>query len=235
MRLTANRKRLIFKDHIDIDTLEYPVCVLKRKDSLAVRYLMRSALKQGCSVITYGRSTDYYRFVSDISPNLLGTITYDELITDARFPYIKNTCDKALKDTEKCYMDFSLEGKLKYIKNRQEGQQYSDPNAFQCFYQIKMGDIEKQMVITESVLVNMIMQALYKESLHEVVLFLEMPIKPVTLTAFDTLRRVKDIGNMSIISLYPDEEYDRQRYVLRSDGEKITLRVANKEFLVEDE
>ena len=233
MKFKGTYKKWLFREQTEeIDTTAQSVCVVNRKDSKATGYLMHGAIEQGCSVIFYGRDTDYYQYVFDIAPTYVSVIDYNTLIDRGEIPYIKNSCDKALEQIGKCYSDYALESRFLYLKNRRKGEQFEDPNTYQCFYQIKDGNIEKEKVVTESFLVNIIAQALYKDPLHEVILFLDMPYRPITLTMFDALHKIKETTNMSLISLYKESENDGQMVVVSSDGNKITFTSRNKEFLI---
>lgn len=235
MKFTGTHKKWLFGEQkYEVDTAIEPVCVLHKKNNIAVKYLMRKALEQGSSVITFGSSTDYYKYVNDIAPSYIGVIDYKSLIDDGAIPYIKDSCKKAIEDISSCFADYSLENRFRYLRNRWKGITYDDPNLVKCFYQIKNGNIEKEKVVVESFMVNIISQSLHTEPLHEVVVFLDMPYKPITLTMFDSLHAIKSTTNMSIVSLYGGSDYDNQPVVVDSDGQKIIIVAQNKEYLITD-
>ncbi len=235
MEISFEQKKWFKKTHIEIDSRQTTISVPNRRSNLAIKGLMRTALKQGCSVITYGAATNFFEYIADIAPNQLSVIEYKELMDDAMLPYISGSCEKAERAVEECFRDYVFDGRYRYLSSRRKGQQFRDPNTHQTFFQIKAGDITKQKVITEAVLVNIIAQSLYKEPLHEVILFLDMPFRPVTTTALDYLGRIHDTSNLSLICMYLGEVVVKSPYEIDSDGQILSFKALNKEFLIPHE
>ena len=234
MKFRAYRDLLLREQIYEVDTMKQSTCVINRDCQNGTRFLMREALKQGCSVITYGKNIDFYQNISDLTPTYISVLEYETLMRQNCIPYIKGSCDKAIELIEECYRDYSFENKFRYLK-RQERQQLNNPCINQSFYQIKRGNIAKEKVITESVLINIVAQALYRESLHELAIFLDMPFKPITRTMLETLDKAKEAANISIICLYYGRNTDGQPVVIDYNNKKMTVEARNRGFYIKDE
>lgn len=232
MIIEFDHKKWLKKTHIELDTKSLPIAVTDRRNNPAVRYLMRLAISSGCSVITYGSFCDYYKYISDIAPNSLSVIAYRELMEDAKAPFIRQSNEKSKQAVKNCFCDYCLESRFEFMSERINGQQYYDPNKNQSFFQIQTGDIAKQKVITEAFLVNIIAQGLYSEPLHEVIIFLDMPFRPITTTALDYLGMIRDTSNISLISMYQEDKDIQSPYIFGSDSQNLALKALNKEYLI---
>ena len=235
MVIEVSYQGIIKKKSISIDLKENSVCILNKKTNDALRYTMRCCLEKGCSVITYGSYTDYYKYIYDIAPSFLSNIEYSELINDASVPFLRNSCHMARETVKKVFEDYMMSNRYNYLNKRMNGQQFQDPNRNQAFYQIKAGDITKQKVVTEAFLSNVISQALYEEPLREIVIFLDMPYKPITKTTLEMLEKIEDTPNINLICLYSEDKYDNQPYAITLKGNKYILKTGKKEYVIADE
>lgn len=235
MKVCVSTKNRFLKRNIEIDLNQGQLCTLNEDNGKVSQFIMQKALKQGNSVITYGSFADFYQYIYAYAPNQIATITYNELIENATIPYIANAYKSAVDKVYECFEDYGIYSRGLYMSGR-KGQQYADPSMYQCFYQIKAGNITKRKVITESFLVNVIAQALYGRPIHEVLLFIEMPFRPVTDTMLHMLNYAKEIQNFNIICMYKSDVYDGQEYALYLKNEKMMLKRHKKEYeLVNEE
>lgn len=231
MKISLSTKNRFIKKDIEIDLSQGQLCTLNRDNGKVTQFIMQKALRQGSSVVTYGGFADFYQYIHTYAPNQIATITYNDLIENATVPYIANTDKAAALKVCESFEDYNLSSRYLYMSDR-KGQQYADPSMYQCFYQIKAGDITKRKAVTESFLVNVIANALYGRPIHEVLMLIEMPFRPVTDTMLQMLNYAKEINNFNIICTYRSDVYDGQEYALYLKDEKLMLKSRKKEFEV---
>lgn len=233
MKLDLRYKGFLREKNIRIDTRTETLSICgDDAESIAGR-LMRFFIDRGSSVIIYGNQ-DFYPLVHDIVPSYIATIDYKEIVSDCGIPYIKNSSEASRKELLKCFEEYDLLQKFNYMANKKDVQAFYDPTAYKSFYQIKKGNIEKEQFYTETLLVNMLSQTLYQESLHEVTLFLPMPYKPMTKAALSVLERAQS-GYINLVCLYKDIKDCNGKVKLFTDSQNLTLEAQNRRYKITNE
>ena len=234
MRFSIEIKKL-FGKKLNISMHSGQLAVVNRGDKDLAGKLMALALSKGCSVIVYGGDVDYYRYIKDVEPQYIGTIDNMTLLQDYKAPFLKGTKDRAETLIRKCFSDYDLDGKYLYLNRKSTGMQIEDPNLYKSYIQIKRGNTSKDRVVTEALLVNILSTCLYADTLHELVLFIEGPFKPVTETALVVLTEVaKSSRLINVVLMYNGMDCDTEENAMYSEDGKIFIKSRNWTFEVKN-
>lgn len=233
MILTYKTRGLI-KKKISISTTDNNVALLNRSDKNTAGYMIRTAITGGCSVVIYGNEIDYYRYIHDLDIRNIGTFDSSLLQEKYKIPFIEDTNSTTKEHVKGCFEDFVMDKRYEYL-SRKKGQQLKDPSLYLSYFQIKSGNTSKEKVVTEALLTNIISSPIYKEPLHELMVFLEAPFKPVTSTMIDTLEEASKGKYISIMLLYDSMYFSTEKYGLLKNNEEIIIKTPKRAFEVVDE
>lgn len=230
MVFSVRTKGLLKKD-IDISTSGGNLAILERDDMYCAGKLMNYFLKNGCSVVVYGNNTGYYRFVSENEPQYVYSLECNDLEKEYCIPFTEETREKVSAVVRDCFDDYLLGRKYRYMSGK-NGIRLKDPNYYKSFIQIKTPPTTKGKVITEAFLANILAPSIYYDTLHEVVLFANAPLRPVTRTFLDTLKRASENRSVGIVLMYEGKDSETEKYSMYSEDEKIFIKARNRAFEV---
>ncbi|WP_026653597.1 hypothetical protein [Butyrivibrio proteoclasticus] len=231
MELSFDYKTLIGPKKMNIDTQKANVFIDKNSPS-AAGFLMRKMLTQGASVVVYGKNMDYYRYVYDIVPDYIYGVNGSSLINDFCVPFIKGSTYSTAKRCKDVFNDYKQVRVHDYMNNSAKQKIY-DPNVFQSFIIIDTSGVTKRKLIAEALLTSIVEQAISSEPLHELCIFMDAPLKPITKTCIETLRDASGMSNISFISMYKEVPLLEKNDVLVRKNELATLiHKSNKRFEV---
>lgn len=222
----------IFQKNIEIDTQNESIAIVNRENKDAAGLLIRKAIEGGSSVVVYGYDPDYYRYLLGVDPKYVYTLDYHDMQTDAKLPFFEGTCKIGLSKMRQSYQDYCFERQFDYLL-RKDGMQFKDPGQFQSFFQIRHGNTAKEKVITESFLLNVLVQSAYASPIHEVLIVMSAPFRPITNTVINMFEHAP--LSVTTVLLYRENKTNGETITLSSDGQRINLKTHRKSFEIIDE
>ncbi|AOZ97804.1 hypothetical protein [Butyrivibrio hungatei] len=231
MELSFDCKNLIGSRKVYIDTQKNNV-IIDKNTPAAAGFIMRAMLNKGASVIVYGKNMDYYRYIYDIAPNYIYGVNGSELINKFSVPFIRNNTYSTAKRCKEVFKDYRQERIHDYM-NIPSKKKFFDPNMFQSFFIIDTAGITKRKLIAESLLTSILEQAISSEPIHELCIFMDAPLKPLTSTCIETLKAAECMSNISFVSLYKKVPVlDKNDVLIEKNESKFSLNSSNKRFEV---
>lgn len=223
----------VFKKKLHINNTH--ICIAKRDEIKATGYLMQLLLKEGYSIVFYGKNRDYYQYIHNVATQYIDTLSYEKIMEDYGFPIVDDCDDKTIEIVRSLFDEFEYQNKYDYLQRKRAEMSLKNPALFQCFYSIDTSGSIKEKFICETALVNLIYSALeISGQLHKLAVFIDMPYRPITSAALEVLNKSKTMENIIFIPLYKADYSvgDKDEYCFLEENEKIIIKGSKKSFEV---
>ncbi len=214
---------------------------IKSEDGISIIYdskaaaglLMKEALIAHSSVVVFGKKPDYYHYVKDYCPDMVGRYYPQQIRDELRWPWIENISEKTVFCMEECLTEANMQRYGIHLRSLNNKYKIKDPSTCLSFYQIDDTGTRRDRVLVELLLIALLLQNVNQEPVRETCFFIDAPYHPFTTSGILAIKEAASY-DIPIVMMYPDngKKFDTAYNCLFEKKGNIYLKSGRKRFLV---